>query len=271
MATETDKQCPTPDYDDGNPSGHRYDKDGFCVFCGNTAVPAPVPAEGVEGTKFRVGEEVTMGHMEADQHAYITDIKGNRIDYAIFQETPIGNGTTYLDRGSDIRAVNAYSANQAREVRDLNKSLAELAQVTWNLICNETTNGRDRPSAEIIEEAFRLARAFQPAANQAEREVAFHRGVDAAKNAIRKEATTDNGRYFAAIFYDAIDRKCGTVAEREVVERLAEMLQTTAYYVHGLGGYHSPQATSFADCDKSICIKARLALTAFDQLRSGGE
>lgn len=38
---------------------------------------------------------------------------------------------------------------------------------------------------------------------------AFHRGVDAAKEAIRGEANTDDAHYFAAVFINAIARKCG--------------------------------------------------------------
>lgn len=44
-----------------------------------------------------------------------------------------------------------------RATRDLNKSLAHLAQITWNLILGETAQGSDRTSAEIIEEAFNCA------------------------------------------------------------------------------------------------------------------
>lgn len=56
----------------------------------------------------------------------------------------------------------AEPATVDRQTRDLDRLLAKLAQTTWDLICNETAEGGDRTSPDIIEEAFRLARAFFP-------------------------------------------------------------------------------------------------------------
>lgn len=37
------KECVTPDYEGGVTTGqHRYDKEGFCIFCGNRPPPSPV-------------------------------------------------------------------------------------------------------------------------------------------------------------------------------------------------------------------------------------
>lgn len=69
------------------------------------------PTTGVsEGPELRVGQEVTLGCLEADQHAYVVSVKGTRVDYAVYQERQVGTSTTYLDRGSDITPIRASPA-----------------------------------------------------------------------------------------------------------------------------------------------------------------
>lgn len=68
------------------------------------------------------------------------------------------------DCGPDCNLSVHPAHPESRQQRDLDRSLARLAQITWDLICNETAKGGDRTSPDIIEEAFRLARAFFPQA-----------------------------------------------------------------------------------------------------------
>jgi hypothetical protein len=86
---------------------------------------------------------------------------------------------------------------------------------------------------------------------------AFHRGVDAAKDAIRSEADADtpDGRYFADMFVNAIARHCGfdrgVVSEGDVWDECIRLVMDT---VEGYKKEFKPDGSSFSVMKREVCF-----------------